>query len=169
MDDGFRSGYEAIGWALRRVNTPIIDGPSIWELGRKEGSRDFMPGLDQWDKVAEAALILKNMERACKVQHRTVIMTYFTGGTVRETAILIEYLAREFQRDRWFVMEVVLHWAKGKKMRHTTQWWAKKHGVSQSTITRCSQRIRQRLDDLFQFGMGILDEALVESGHVVRA
>jgi hypothetical protein len=166
MGDGFTNSHEAIGWALRRVRTPIYDRPSIWELGRKTAGRDFLPGLNEWDKVAEAALILKNLERHCTSQHQAVILTYFTGGTVRETGVLIEYLAKQFHWDRWFVMEIVLNWAKGKRMRHTTEWWAKKYGVNQSTITRRTQKIKERLDELFGSGMGIAHDALVDSGHI---
>lgn len=169
MGDGFVNSHEAIGWALRRVRTPIYDRPSIWDLGRKTSGRDFLPGLNEWDKVAEAGLILKNMERHCAKQHQAVILTYFTGGTVRETGVLIEYLAKLFGRDKWFVMEIVLNWAKGKRMRHTTEWWAKKYGVNQSTITRWTQKIKEKLDELFEYGMSVVDDALIASGHIERA
>jgi len=128
-----------------------------------------LPGLNEWDKVAEAALILKNMERHCTKQHQAVILTYFTGGTVPETGVLIEYLAKLHGWDRWFVLEVVLNWAKGKKMRHTTEWWAKKYGLNQSTITRRSQKIKEELDELLEFGMSVVDDALIESGHIAHA
>jgi len=169
MGNGFRNSYEAIGWALRRVNTPVIDSPTIWDLGKKSAGRDFMPELDQWEKVAEAALIIRKMETSCSPQHKSVILTYFTGGTVYETGVLIQWIADSFRRDRWFVMEIVLHWAKGKKMMHTTEWWAAKYGVNQSTVTRWSQKIREKLDELFEFAMSVLDDALIESGHVGRA
>ena len=166
MGDGeFRSGYEAIGWALRRVSIPIIDGPSVWDLGRKEGFREFMPGLDPWEKVAEAALILQNVDRACRGGEKATLMTYFTGGTVRETGMLIHYLSKTLGRDRWFVKDIVMLWARGIK-GHTQDWWARKYGVSQSTINRWSIKIRQVLDGLFSIGLSRCEDILLESGHV---
>lgn len=169
MEYGFSNAYEAVGWALRRVNTPVIDGPTVWDMGKKSSGREFMPDLDAWEKVAEAALILKNMERSCSRQQEAVILTYFTGGTVYETGVLVESIARQFGRDRWFVAEIVLHWAKGKKMLHTTEWWAAKYRVNQSTVTRWSQKIREKLDELLGSAMGVLHDALTESGHIGHA
>jgi len=166
MDEGFRSGYEAIGWALRRTSTPIVDGPSIWELGRKEGSRDFMPELNDWEKLAEAALILRNVERCCRPHHEAIILTYFMGGTVVETAVLISYISKNLGRDKWFVQDIVMNWARGWR-GHTGDWWAKKYRVSIRTIQRWALKIKQMLSDMFDFAMSLVDDALVESGHVV--
>ena len=165
MDDGISSGYEAIGWALRRVSIPIIDGSSVWEMGRKEGYREFMPGLNPWEKVAESALILHNVDRACRGGERAAVMTYFTGGTVRETAMLIHYVSKTLGRDRWVVKDIVLLWAKGFK-GHTQEWWARKYGVSQQAISRWGLKIRQLLDDLFSLGLSRCEDALALSGHV---
>lgn len=165
MGDGFASAYEAIGWALRRVNTPIIDGPSVWDMGRKEGYREFMVGLNPWEKVAEASLILQNVDRACRGGERCAVMTYFTGGTVVETGMLIHYISKIIGRDRWFVKDIVLLWAKGRK-GHTQEWWSKKYGVSQQAISRWGLKIRQLLDTLFSVGLSRCEDILTESGHV---
>ena len=96
---------------------------------------------------------------------RCAVMTYFTGGTVSETAMLIHYISKTLGRDRWFVKDIVLQWAKGMK-GHTQEWWARKYGVSQQAISRWGLKIRQLLDTLFSIGLSRCEDALLESGHV---
>jgi len=166
VDEGFRSGYEAVGWALRKVNTPIIDGPTVWEMGRKVGYREMLPGLDPWEKLAEAALILKNMERACSLVERTAVLSYFTGGTTEDVVILAKKISRDLGRDRWLVLDVCKAWARDQS-RHSSEWWANKYGVNVRTIQRWALKIRRMLDEYFQNGLSKTEDQLRESGHVV--
>ena len=162
--DGFRSGYEAVAWAIRRTKTPIIDGPSLGALSRKSGSHDVLPTLDKWEKLAEASLILLNVERSCTRLEHAAVWTYFTGCTVVASAMLIQHIANESGRDRWFVRDVVLSWARDRP-QHTLVWWARKYSVDKSTVTRWSQSIGRRLDNHFRNGLAKVEDRLFETGH----
>lgn len=164
----FVSGYEAIGWAIRRLRTPIYQSPSIWRMARKTGYRDSMPGMTPWDKVAEAALIMRIIDRQCRPHQRAAIMAYFTGGASPETGGLIEWVARDMAKDRWFVLEVTLNWAKGTPTKHSQRWWARKYGVGQSSVQRWSEGVKKQLENSFSTAVMVTEEALIESGHVER-
>ena len=165
MEEGFPSGYEAIRWAVQRVNTPIIDGPNIWLLGRKTAPRDMMPTLNQWEKLAEAALILKIVERSCNLKQKVVLMSYFSGGSSDETMALAQYIGSELNRDRWFVRDSIIGWGRGSPP-HSSEWWGKKYGVNLRTIQRWSMGVRRSLDDIFSSALSNAEDALKESGHV---
>ena len=165
MEEGFRSGYEAIGWALRRTKTPIVDGPNVWLMGRKTGYRDMMPTLDAWEKLAEAALILKNVDDSCSLSEQAAVFAYFTGGRTPESELLITKISRELRRDRWFVQDCVWGWSRGRPI-HSSEWWGKRYNLNERTIRRWSLKIRQQLDDLFSMGLSRAEDSLRESGHV---
>jgi hypothetical protein len=166
MEEGFKSGYEAIGWALRRTRTPIIDGPNVWLMGRKTGYRDMMPTLDAWEKLAEAALILKNLDRSCPLAEQAAVVAYFTGGRTYQAEVLVTKISHDLRRDKWFVQDCVWGWSRGRPI-HSLEWWSKRYKIHLRTIQRWSTKIQQQLDTLFSVGLSRAEDALRESGHVV--
>ena len=166
MSEGFPSAYTAVGWAYRRVNTPIITKPSIFYMGAKT-RMDFNPTLTPWDKVAEAAFILKNLERVCKPMELLAVRLYFCGDEGDMTTALATYLGRRVNKDRWFVRDALLQWSTGRP-KHTSRWWAKRYDIGQTTVVRWSKKIRGEVDKAFKDGLNKAEEALEESGHIVR-
>jgi len=126
----------------------------------------MMPTLDAWEKLAEAALILKNVDDSCSLPEQAAVFAYFTGGRTPESELLITKISRELRRDRWFVQDCAWSWSRGRPI-HSTEWWGKRYNLNERTIQRWSLKIRQQLDDLFSMGLSRAEDSLRESGHVV--
>ena len=126
----------------------------------------MMPTLDAWEKLAEAALILKNVDDSCSMPERAAVFAYFTGGRTPQSELLIKKISRELRRDRWFVQDIVWGWSRGRPI-HSSEWWGKRYNLNERTIQRWSLKIRQQLDDLFSMGLSRAEDSLRESGHVV--
>ena len=166
MDEGiFPSANLAINWAVRRVNTPILESPNIYDMGKKYRSYDPLPEMSQWDKLAEAALIIKVMTRACTNSELFILAVYYSGGTDEQINALSNHIAKNLGRDRWFVKDQVMSWAR-ERPRHTESWWCKKYGVEERTIQRWRHDISKYLDNIFKTAFTKAETALWESGHV---
>ena len=150
---------------MRRVNTPILEQSNIYDLARKYRSYDPLPEMSQWDKLAEAATILKVMGRACTHSELFILAVYYSGGTDEQINALSNHIAKNLGRDRWFVKDQVMAWAR-ERPRHTESWWCKKYGVDDRTIQRWRHEITKFLDNIFKTAFTKAENALWESGHV---
>ena len=166
MDEAiFPNGHVAISWAVRRVNTPIITKPSIYELGKKYRRFDPLPTMSPWEKLAEAALILKHISDACNKGELFILSIYYGGGTDEQIDKLSRYIAKKLGRDKWFVKDQVTAWAR-ERPRHSEKWWMTKYNVNDRTIQRWRHSISKMLDDILKSAITKAENALWESGHV---
>ena len=165
-DEGiFPSANLAINWAVRRVNTPILEQSNIHDLVRKYRSYDPLPEMSQWDKLAEAALIIKVMTRACTNSELFILAVYYSGGTDEQINALSNHIAKKLGKDRWFVKDQGMAWAR-ERPRHTEKWWMSKYKVEERTIQRWRHSISKLLDDMLKTAFTKAENALWESGHV---
>jgi hypothetical protein len=130
------------------------------------GYHDVLPTLNRWEKLAEASLILLNVQRACTPLEHAAVWTYFTGGTVTGSEHIATAVAKELGKDRWFVRDCVLSWARDRP-KHSQKWWARKYGVSEMAISRWRTLVIRSLDNDFRNGLAKSEDRLFESGHVV--
>ena len=166
MDEGiFPSAHVAINWAVRKVNTPILESPSIHSLGKKYRSFDYLPTLSPWEKLAEAALIIKHITDACTPGELFILAVYYSGGTDEQINALSNHIAKKLGKDRWFVKDQVMAWAR-ERPRHTEKWWMSKYKVEERTIQRWRHSISKLLDDMLKTAFTKAENALWESGHV---
>ena len=161
----FPSAHDAISWAIRRRSTPIIEKPSIYSMGRKRAVFEWMPGLDAWEKLAEAVYIFKALEKNCSTREMIVLETYYAGGTNDYAPQLAGYVGRMLNRDKWFCLDVLRSWAR-ERPHHNLKWWSKKYRVSESTIRRWQSDVIEKLDVMLQAALTGAGEALRQSGHV---
>jgi hypothetical protein len=161
----FPSAHDAISWAIRRRSTPIIDKPSIYSMSKKRAVFEWMPGLDAWEKLAEAVYIFKALEKNCSGREMIVLETYYAGGTNEYALGLAGYVGRMLKRDKWFCYDVLRGWAR-ERPHHNLKWWSKRYRVSESTIRRWQSEIVEKLDLMLQAALIGAGEALRQSGHV---
>ena len=161
----FPSAHDAIAWAVRRRNIPIIERSSVHAMGKKKAVFEWMPGLDAWEKLAEAVYIFKEIERTCTKLEMVVLETYYMGGTNELADSLAGKIGRELRRDKWFVADVLRQWAR-ERPRHNLKWWSKKYKVHESTVRRWQGDVIDRLDIMLKASLTGADHALKESGHV---